>query len=132
MTNHLPDCFNYLSFCHTHYLILWINTSLLQCFNTESSQELISLEEYRSALRKQNSKQRQVVMFLILLFKLSPFVSFSFLSFSILSPLPFSILTLSFPLASLLSLLSLLINSLSYPKMTTSTFIQLVYLVKCH
>ena len=49
--------------------------------------------EYRSALRKLNNKQRQVVMFLLLLFKYSSqlsFVSFSFLSISILSLLPLS------------------------------------------
>ena len=28
LTTHLPDCSNYLPFCHTHYLILRINTSL--------------------------------------------------------------------------------------------------------
>ena len=71
------------------------NTSLLQRFTAESSRELMSSKEYRSALRKLNNKQRQVVMFL--LFKLSsqfPFVSFHFLSISILSLLPSSILSL--------------------------------------
>ena len=71
------------------------NTSLLQHFTAESTWELMSLEVYCSALRKLNNKQRQVVMFL--LFKLSsqlPFVSFSFLSISVLSLLPFSILSL--------------------------------------
>ena len=56
---------------------------LLQRFTAESSREL-------SALRKLNNKQRQVSMFLILLFKLLtqlPFVSFFF------SLLPFSILS---------------------------------------
>ena len=91
----LPDSSNYLPFSHTQYLILRINASLLsrarpftkpsllQRFTAESSLELMSLEEYRSALRKLNNKQRQVVMFLLLLFKLSsqlPFPSFSFLS----------------------------------------------------
>ena len=99
LMNPLPYCSNCLPFCHTHYLILWINTlvssgqtlyqaaplenitSLLQRFTTESSRELMSSEEYCSALRKLNNKQRQVVMFFLLLFKLSsqfPFVSFSF------------------------------------------------------
>ena len=62
------------------------NTSMLQRFTAESSREL-------SALRKLNNKQRQMSMFLILLFKLLtqlPFVSFLFslLPFSILSLLP--------------------------------------------
>ena len=66
-------------------------------FTVESSRELMSSEEYSSALRKLNNKQRQVMMFLLLLFKLSSqfsFVSFSFLSITILSLLPFSILSL--------------------------------------
>ena len=29
LTNPLPDCSNYSPFCHTHYLILQINTSLV-------------------------------------------------------------------------------------------------------
>ena len=73
------------------------NASLLERFAAESSRELMSSDVYRSALRKLNNKQKQVVMFLLLLFKLSshpPFVSFSFLSISILSMLPFSILSL--------------------------------------
>ena len=116
MTQRSP-CYSAVSalLCHTHYPILRINTSLvssgqtlyqaapletntslLQRFTAESSRELMSSEEYRSALRKLNNKQRQVVMFL-LLFKLSsqfPFVSFRFLSISILSLLPSSILSL--------------------------------------
>ena len=120
LTNPLLDCFNYSPFCHTHYFILprlagqtlyqaallETNTSLLQRFIAESSREVMSSEEYRSAL---NNKHRQVVMFLFLFFKLSPqvpFVSFSFLSISLLSMLPFSL--------SQSSLFSLsLINSLS-------------------
>ena len=70
-------------------------TSLLHRFTAEYSRDLMSSEEYRSSLRKLNNKQRRVVMFLLfLLFKLSsqlPFVSFSFLSISILSLLPFPI-----------------------------------------
>ena len=131
--NPLPDCSNYSPFCHTHYLILRINTSLgllcrpftkplrsslLQHFTTESSPELMSSEEYRSALKKLNNKHRQVVMFLLpLLFKLSsqlPFVSFSF---SLSSPCSLSQSSLfslsSISLASSPSFLSLLINSLS-------------------
>ena len=65
---------------------LILQSSMLQRFTAESSREL-------SALRKLNNKQRQVSMFLILLFKLLtqlPFVSFRFslLPFSILSLLP--------------------------------------------
>ena len=70
------------------------NTSLLQHLTAESSRELMSSEEYCSALRKPNNK---LVMFLLLLFKLSfqlPFVASSFLSISIFSLLPFSILSL--------------------------------------
>ena len=39
------------------------NTSLLQRFTAESSRQLMSSEEYRTALRNLNNKQRQVVMF---------------------------------------------------------------------
>ena len=108
----LPDCSNWHFATPTTLLSSQINASLvssgqtlyqaypleniyftlLQRFTAESSREL-SLRRYRSALRKLNNKQRQVVMFL--LFKLSsqlPFASFSFLS--ILSLLPFSILSL--------------------------------------
>ena len=96
--NPLPDRSNYSPLCHTplpHSGILttlfslsllvssgqtlyqaasWrliLQSSLLQRFTAESSREL-------SALRKLNNKQRQVSMFLILLFKLLtqfPFVS---------------------------------------------------------
>ena len=106
LMNPLPDHSNYSPLCHTHYLTprrrfslfrpdplpsreLETNTSkfnMLLRFTAESSREL-------SALRKLNNKQRQVSMFLILLFKLLtqlPFVSFLFslLPFSILSLLP--------------------------------------------
>ena len=131
LMNPLPDCSNYSPFCHTHYLILWMNTSLVsrarsfskpntQRFTAESSRELMmSSDEFRSALRKLNNKQRQVVMFLLLLFKLSsqlPFVSFLFsLTLSSLCSLSQSSLfsLFSFPLASPPSFLYLLINSLS-------------------
>ena len=111
LMNPLPDCSNYSPFCHTQYLILRINTSLvssgqtlyqaapletntslLQRFTAESKS---GTQEKCSALRKLNNKQRQVLMFLLLLLKLSsqfPFVCF--LSISILSLLPFSILSL--------------------------------------
>ena len=67
LTNLLPDCSNYSPFSHTHYLILWINTSLvsqtrpltcrlntslLQRFTAELSRELKSLEEYCSCLEE--------------------------------------------------------------------------------
>ena len=106
LMNRLPDRSNYSPLCHTHYLIpvqyftslfrpdplpsceLDTNTSKFNAaaLTAESSQEL-------SALRKLNNKQRQVSMFLILLFKLLtqlPFVSFLFslLPFSVLSLLP--------------------------------------------
>ena len=78
-----------------------LQSSLLQRFTAESSREL-------SALRKLNTKQRQLSLFLILLFKLLtqfPFVSF--LSISICSLSQSSLFSLS-P-----SFLSLLIKSLS-------------------
>ena len=107
LMNPLPDRSNYSPLCHTHYLTpdqyftslfrpdplpsreLILQSSMLQRFTAESSREL-------SALRKLNNKQRQVSMFLILLFKLLtqlPFVSFLFslLPFSILSLLPLPI-----------------------------------------
>ena len=70
---------------------LILQSSLLQRFTAESSREL-------KALRKLSNRQRQVSMFLILLFNLLtqfPFVSF--LSISILSLLPFSIHSLPLP-----------------------------------
>ena len=102
LMNPLPDCSNYSPFFHTHYyLILWINTSLVSrvrsftkplCWRLIlhccSAQELMSSEEYRSALRKLNNKQRQVVMFLLLLFKLSS-QSLSFFSLSLPLSAPF-------------------------------------------
>ena len=121
LTNTPPDCSNYLPFCHTHYLIhridtmvswarvapLKITTSLLQRVTAESSRKLMSSEEYSSALRKLNNKQRKVVVFLPLLFKFStPFCVFLFLY---LYPLSTPILSSPFPP----SLLFLLINSLS-------------------
>ena len=117
LINPLPEHSNYLPLCHTHYLMrddqyftslfrsdplpsrVILQSSLLQRFTTESSQELC-------ALRKLNNKQRQVSMFLILLYKLLtqfPFVSFLSSLCSFLNPL-------SSP--SPPSLLSLLINSL--------------------
>ena len=97
LINPLPEHSNYLPLCHTHYLMrddqyftslfrsdplpnrVIFQSSLLQRFTAESSQELC-------ALRKLNNKQRQVSMFLILLFKLLTQFSFvSFLSISIFS-----------------------------------------------
>ena len=109
LMNPLPD---YSPLCYTHYLIHQINTSLVSLEQTlyqaaplETNTSLLSALLHnlvgnsclRRTLRKLNNKQRQVVMFLLILFKLSsqfPFVSFSFLSISILSLLPFSILSL--------------------------------------
>ena len=104
LMNPLPDRSNYSPVCHTHYLTpdqyfvvssgqtlyqaaswrLILQSSLLQRFTAESSWEL-------SALRKLNNK-RQVSMFLLKFLIQFPFVSF--LSISILSLLPFSILSL--------------------------------------
>ena len=107
LTNLLPDCSNYSPFYHTHYLTpdqyfslvssgqtlyqaapLETNASLLLCFTVESSWN-------SGEMRKLNNKQRQVSMFLILLFKLLP--QFPFVSFlSTIYPLstPFSTLSL--------------------------------------
>ena len=86
-----------LIICHFATPTTSFSGSILNCCTAESSRELISSEEYRSALRKLNNKQRQVVMFL-LLFKLSSQLLFLFslfslflYPFSILSLLPFSI-----------------------------------------
>ena len=80
---------------------LILQSLLLQRFTAESSREL-------SAFRKLNNKQRQVSMFLILLFKL--LTQFPFCLFSLYLSLPF-LNPLSSP--SPPPLLSLLINSLS-------------------
>ena len=89
LMNPLPDRSNYSPLCHTHYLTpdQYFKSlqarpftkpragSMLKRFTAEYSREL-------SALRKLNNKQKQVLMFLILLFKLLtqlPFVSFLFL-----------------------------------------------------
>ena len=107
LINPLPDRSNYSPLCHTpHYLTLdqyfsslqarpftkpraeglILQSSMLQRFTAESSRELRALR---------NNKQRQVSMFLILLFKLLtqlPFVSFLFSlsqsSLFSLSPIP--------------------------------------------
>ena len=75
----------------------WRLILLLRRFTAKSSWELMSLEEYCSALGKLNNKHRQVVMFLFLMFKQSsqlPFVSLSLFTISILFLLPYSILYL--------------------------------------
>ena len=127
--NPLPDCSNYSPFCHTHYLTLsWTNTSLvlrpdplpkplrwrqiliLHCCSA-LLQNLVGNSCRQGSTVVLNNKQRQVVMILLLLFKLSshlPFISFS-LSLSSLCSFSSS----SFPLASPASQLSLMINSLS-------------------
>ena len=106
----LPDLSNYSPLCHTHYLILWINTSLvlkcrpftkplrsslLQHFTTEPSQELMPLEVYCSAMKELTNKQRQVVSPPLQIVISTPFCLFLFIS--ILSLLLFSILSLPFP-----------------------------------
>ena len=121
LMNPLPDHSNYSPLCHTHYLTpaqyfiassgqilyqaaswrLIFQSSLLQRFTAESSREL-------HALRKLNNKQGQVSIFLLKFLIQFPLYLFS-LAISILSLLPFSILSLPSPP----SLLSLLINSLS-------------------
>ena len=86
-----------------------LQSSMLQRFTAESSREL-------SALRKLNKKQRQVSMFLILLFKLLtqfPFVSFLTISFLSLRPLPHPFFLFS--------------SILCLPKIKTSNFITLCY-----
>ena len=104
LMNPLPDCSIYSLFCYTHYLILWISTSLLQRFTSESSRELMSSEEYCSDLRKLNSEQRQVVMFLLLLIKLPSQLPLSLSLFSISSLALSSLCSLSqFSLFSLSS-----------------------------
>ena len=109
LINPLPDRSNYSPLCHIHYLTpdqyftslfrpdplpsreLETNTFKVHC----CSALLQNLSRELSALRKLNNKQRQVSMFLILLFKLlTQFLFVSFLSISILSLLPFSILSL--------------------------------------
>ena len=104
LMNPLPDCSNDSPFCHTHYLILRrINTSPVSRSRpfTKPLRWLLILHCCSALLQNRsgthvfggepqclelNNKQRQVVMFLLLLFKLSsqlPFVSlFSRLSLS--------------------------------------------------
>ena len=109
LTNPLPDCSSYSPFCHTHYLTLRINRCftkplrwilILHCntlLQNLVGNSYVYSEEYCSALWKLNNKQRQVVMFLLLLFKLSsqlPFVSLFSLSLSSLCSLTFSIISL--------------------------------------
>ena len=97
LMNPLQDRSNYSPLCHTHYLTrintslvssgqtlyqaaswrLTLQSSMLQRFTAESSWEL-------SALRKLNNKQRQVSMFLILLFKLLTQLAFVSFLFSLL------------------------------------------------
>ena len=132
LMNPLPDCSNYSPFCHTHYLILRINTSLVlqaRPFTKSFRWRWLILHCCSALLQylvgnsgetqyiEEAEQQRQVLMFL-LLFKLSsqfPFVSFLSISLSSLCSLSQSSLfsLSSFPLASPPSLLSLLINSLS-------------------
>ena len=122
LTNPLSDCSNYSPFCHILRIYTLAGQTLYQTnpletvqrYTAESSQELMSSEEYRSALRKLN-KQKQVVMFLLLSSNchLNSLLSLSLFSLSLSSLSSHSQSSLFSPLASPPSLLSLLINSLS-------------------
>ena len=106
LTNPLPDCSNYsplLSRPLPHSGSLLHKSLGGRIFTKPLRWRLIPLycriwsgtQEKHSSLRKLNNKQRQVSMFLILLFKLlNQFPLVSFHSISILSLLPFSILSL--------------------------------------
>ena len=118
LMNPLPDCSIIRHFAtpitscslssriNTHYSLRvrpftkslrWRIFTLLQRFTAESSRELMSSEEYLSALRKLNNKQRQVMMFILLLFKLSSQFSFVSFSFPSLYLYPLSAPSLSSP-----------------------------------
>ena len=103
LMNPLPDRSNYSPLCHTHYLTPdQFFTSLFGPDPLPSRElEIISSKfnaaalycRIKSGTQKLNNKQRQVSMFLILLFKLLtqlPFVSFLFSLFSLFSfsPIP--------------------------------------------
>ena len=118
LTNPLPDCSNYSPFCHTHYLIRWPDeyfTSLMgqTLYQAESSQELMSSEEYRWCLEEAEQQAEasgdvppplQIVISTLFSLHLYP-LSAPFLN-RLSSSFP------HFP-ASPPSFLSLLINSLS-------------------
>ena len=119
LSNPLPDCSNYLPFCHTHYLTLRPDlyfTSLLGPNHVFGGVPQCLEEAEQQA-------EASVVMFLLLLFKLLSqfsFVSFSFLSISILSLLPLSLLP--FLISPSLSTIPSF-SSVCPPKIKISTFI---------
>ena len=151
LMNPLPDFSNYSLICHTHYLIFWINTSLVcsgqtlyqpapletntYCCSALLQNLVGNSGETQFLVRKLNNKQRQVLLFFSTSSNchLSSLLSLFSLSLSSLCSLSqSSLFSLSaFPLTSPPSLLSLLINSCPL-KITTSSFIQLVYLAKHH
>ena len=142
LTNPLPDCSNHSSFCHTHYFISLAGKTLYQatlletdtslCFAAESSRDFMSSEEYRNALRNLKNKQRQVVMFLLLLFKLSSQLPFVFVFSLYIHSLSVPFLNPLFSLSPLHHPFALFRSIFCPPKIKTSSFIQLVYLVKLH
>ena len=108
LTNPLPDCSNYSPVCHTHYRILriivssgqtlyqgaWLetNTSLLQCFTVESSQNSGEMQCPEEA-EQQAEASADVPYPPLQIVNSVPFCLFSLslLPFSILSLLPFLI-----------------------------------------
>ena len=132
LTNPLSDCSNYSPFCHTHYLTPdQYFTSLFRPDPLPTALPRIIILHCCSALlqnlvgnsgemRTLNNKQRQVLMFLILLFKL--LTQFFFLFSLSLSSL------CSFSQSSLLSLSTISFFSSDCPPMVkTSSFITVCF-----
>ena len=95
LMNPLPYCSNYPHLLPRSPDQYFTKSLRARPFTKPLRWRLTATQEKHSALRKLNNKQRQKMLLLLLLFKLSsqfPFVSF--LSISILSLLPFSILSL--------------------------------------
>ena len=131
LTNPLPDCYNYSLFCHTHYLIIWINTSLVSWARTFTKQLCWRLTLHCCSALLQNRVLGAVLQCLeeaeqqaepsgdvpplpLQIVISTPFCLFLFLSICLCSLSQSSLFSLSsFPLASPPSLLSLLINYLS-------------------
>ena len=144
LTNPLPDCSNYSPFCHTHYLtpdqyfssfftkplrlilILHCYCALLQNLSRELGRTQC-LEEAELQAEASVDVPHPPLQIVISISLLSLFSLSSLLPFSILSLLPFLI---SPSLSSILSFSS--DQFLCPPKIKTSSFIQLIYLVKCH
>ena len=94
LVNPLPDYSNYSPFYHTHYLILQINTSLLQRFTAESSRDLMSLWIISQCLveaEQQAEASGDVPPLQIDISTTFCLFLFSLLPFSIISLLPFLI-----------------------------------------